>query len=105
MQPPPYCNIIIGINKHFPTNYRLNKIFNRNNVKVSYSCLPNIASIISSHNKSVLSPKDVTQDRSCNWKQKELCPLEGKCLQKNTIYRCHLKSDHSDHGTNYISQD
>ena len=28
------------IDKHFPKNERLSKIFNRNTIKVSYSCLP-----------------------------------------------------------------
>ena len=30
------------IDKHFPKNRRLSKIFNRNTIKVSYSCLPNV---------------------------------------------------------------
>ena len=34
------------INKHFPKEHKFHKIFNKNNVKVSYSCMPNIKSII-----------------------------------------------------------
>ena len=30
------------INKHFPRHHKLYKLFNKNNVKVSYSCMPNI---------------------------------------------------------------
>ena len=30
------------IGKHFPRGHKLNKIFNRNTVKVSYSCLPSM---------------------------------------------------------------
>ena len=36
--------------QHFPKQHRLYKIFNRNNVKVSYSCTENMSSFISSHN-------------------------------------------------------
>ena len=38
------------LNKHFPPNSKLNKIFNRNTIKISYSYMRNIGSIISSHN-------------------------------------------------------
>jgi len=38
---------------HFPPHHRLHKICNKNNIKVSYSCMPNMAAIISRHNKKV----------------------------------------------------
>ena len=41
------------IDKHFP-KYRINKILNRNSIKVSYSCMPNVKSNISSHNHCAL---------------------------------------------------
>ena len=41
------------LDKHFPQNKQLHKIFNRNTVKVSYSCTPNVGSIIKSHNKKL----------------------------------------------------
>ncbi len=43
------------IDKHFPASNPLHKIFNRNNVKVSYSYMENIKSTISSHNHKLLS--------------------------------------------------
>ena len=57
---PPYsCNVATNIgkkfllllDKHFSKAQKLSKVFNRNNVKVSYSSMPNFASIINSHNK------------------------------------------------------
>ena len=36
---------------HFPHHHRLHKISNKNNIKVSYSCMPNMTAIISKHNK------------------------------------------------------
>ena len=44
------------IDKHFPQHHKLHKLFNRNNVKISYSCLPNIKSIINRHNRKILYP-------------------------------------------------
>ena len=43
-----------SINTSHPTS-RLHKIFNRNTVKVSYSCMPNVKSVISRHNNHILS--------------------------------------------------
>ena len=57
---PPFCQSLktnIGkiffqfINKHFKNNEALNKIINRNNCKISYSCMNNIKVIIQKHNK------------------------------------------------------
>ena len=42
------------VDKNFPNSHKFHKIFNRNNVKVSYSCLPNVSSIIAAHNKKIL---------------------------------------------------
>ena len=42
------------IDKHFPKNKRLSKIFNRNTIKVSYSCLPNVKQTISINNDRLL---------------------------------------------------
>jgi len=59
------------VKKHFPKNHMLHKLFNKNTVKVSYSCMPNIATIISGHNKQLLSPKQETH--SCNCRRKTEC--------------------------------
>ena len=56
---PPFCQSVktnIGklflklIEKHFKDNTKLNRIINKNNCKISYSCMPNIKSIIQKHN-------------------------------------------------------
>ena len=40
------------IDKHFPKHHKLSKLFNRNNLKCSYSCMRNMATIISSQGSS-----------------------------------------------------
>ena len=42
------------IDKHFPKDKKLSKIFNRNTIKVSYSCLPNVKQTISNNNHRLL---------------------------------------------------
>ena len=65
---PPYSKNVktnIGkifiklINKHFLRSSDLHKIFDRNTLKLSYSCMENMAQIIRKHNKSIINPKRV----------------------------------------------
>ena len=78
------------IDKHFPPNSKLHKLFNRNNVKVSYCCMPNMESIISQHNKKILKDKSEDSDRKCNCRSKSLCPMNGSCLAKDVIYKAEI---------------
>ena len=43
------------VDKCFSQNHPLHKIFNRHTLKLSYSCMPNMKTIIASHNKNILS--------------------------------------------------
>ena len=78
------------IDECFPKDHPLHKIFNRNTLKVSYSCMPNMKNIISSHNNLVLNkeaqskPSEATE---CNCRQKDSCPLSGKCQTKGLVYQ------------------
>ena len=91
------------LEKNFPKKHKFHKILNRNTVKVSYSCLPNISRIISSHNKKVLNnqPK-ISNERNCNCRNKKACPLNGNCLESSLIYQCHIKSTENDPGRFYV---
>ena len=79
------------IDKNFPKTHKLCKIFNRNNVKVSYSCLPNVSTIIKSHNKATLSNKNHPSEPKCNCRKKDACPLNGNCLAKHVIHSCNVR--------------
>ena len=74
------------IEDSFPDDHILKPIFNRNTVKLSYSCMPNIKNKIDQHNKSQLKPKE-NNSNTCNCRNKTACPLEGKCLQSSIIYQ------------------
>ena len=74
--------------KHFPGDHKFHKIFNRNNIKVSYSCMPNIKSVINSRNRTINS-----QSRTCNCIKKIDCPLQEKCFSENTLYQADFSSE------------
>ena len=79
------------IDRCFPNGHPLHKIFNKHTLKLSYSCMPNMKSIISSHNKAVLSDyhqsQTQTSNKECNCRKKDRCPLDGKCLTQNVVYQ------------------
>ena len=75
------------IDQHFPKSNKLHAIFNRNTVKVSYSCTQNMSSMIKSHNKKVIN-KDVKKLKSYNCRVKSECPLNGQCQVTDIIYKC-----------------
>ena len=61
----------------------MHKIFNKNTGTISYSCMNNISSILSSHNKNILNPKQISF--GCNCRNKDNCPFDGECLTPNII--------------------
>ena len=70
------------IEKHFPKQHQFHKIFNKNTIKISYSCMQNMKQIINSHNKLILNPKNNINERKCNCMDRNKCPLDQKCLEK-----------------------
>ena len=78
------------IDKHFPPHHKLQKLFNRNNVKISYSCLPNIKSIMNAHNRKILYPSPTIGKRTCNYINISQCPLEQRCLSNNILYQANI---------------
>ena len=55
-----------------------------NKTKVCYSCMQNIKSIINNHNMKILNNTDESEE-SCNCRNKNSCPLDGKYLTLNII--------------------
>ena len=93
---PPYSkNVATNIGKtflqildeEFHENHVLHKIFNRNTVKISYACMPNIKQTIDGHNKSILLKSDKPKNDECNCRKTDECPLLGQCLKKSVVYQ------------------
>ena len=85
------------ISKHFPKASKLNKIFNKNTLKISYSCMPSMAATIQQHNNRILrrqEPENQTAaHRRCNCRVKKECPLAGECLTKSVVYKATVETD------------
>ena len=83
------------LEKHFPPHHCLHKICNKNNVKVSYSCMPNMAAIIFRHNKALLAQRTKPADTvpPCNCRTKTSCPMKKLCCESSIIYKATLTSD------------
>ena len=79
-----------------PPTTNCNPIYNRSCVKVSYSCMPNMAAIIKQHNSNVASPRKTDETnklaQNCNCRNKFDCPLNGNCLKSCLIYKATISS-------------
>ena len=62
--------------------------------------MPNMASKISSHNKNILN-KTSDEVRLCNCNDRNLCPLDGKCLTRTIVYQGEITT-HSGNKHKYI---
>jgi hypothetical protein len=109
---PPFSeNVTTNIGKKFlklvdncfPNDHLLHKLINRNTVKVSYSCMPNMGQIITSHNKPVLK-KNIPQDEkpTCNCRNPTNCPLDGKCLSSQIVYQATVIREDNNSQESYI---
>ena len=61
------------LDKHFGRSHKCHKIFNGNNVKISYSCIDNLKNIISSHKKEIANFYNEINGKTCNH------PFDNKC--------------------------
>ena len=77
---------------HFHRRHRYRRIFNRNTIKVSYSCTKNMGSIVSAHNAKVLAPPPPPSAKTCNCRSSETCPLNGQCLTPSVVYKATVTS-------------
>ena len=80
------------VDKHFK-NTELSRYFNRATIKVSYSCMSNLETIISGHNKKILNQTNPVPVQTCNCRNgPSNCPLKGNCLKSSIVYRAEVKA-------------
>ena len=89
------------LRSHFHRRHKFSKIFNKNTVKISYSCTRNISSIISGHNKGMLRKPTPNIVRECNCRNREQCPMDNKCLNQNIVYEAEITSHPDEVEKNY----
>ena len=102
---PPYNMEVVNnlgkefftlLKRNFPSGNPLYKIFNKDCVKLSYSCMPNINSIINKSNRAKLNKEKNKVIAKCNCRDKVTCPLEGKCKQECVVDKVEVYSDPGD---------
>ena len=74
------------IDKHFPRHHKFHKLFNFNNVKLSYSCIPNMKSVIQKHNSKIMEDPKAAHNKTCTCRQKSDCPLNKIFLFECLVY-------------------
>ena len=102
---PPYSrSVATNIGKeffdllrfHFPKQHPLHRLFNKNTVKLSYSCTMNMDTIIKAHNAKILKKEEESSknsERSCNCRDKAGCPVANNCLKSNVVYKATVQHD------------
>jgi len=85
------------IKTEFPKEHQLNKIFNVNKIKVSYSCMPNVKQKIDGHNQAILNRHQTTDNTThgCNCRNRNDCPLNGHCLKTALIYQATVSTENN----------
>ena len=98
---PPFCKTVATnlkrkfinlVRKHFTKDNPLSKLFNKNNMKISYSCMPNMKTAINAHNKHILNNNTTITPPKCNC-TKLPCPTEPvPCTTENVLYQAKVTS-------------
>ena len=68
------------VDQHFPPHHKYYKLFNRNNIRLSYSCMPNMNNVIRKHNSEIMKNPAPSTTKTCNCRRKADCPMDGNCL-------------------------
>ena len=88
------------VKRHFPNENPLHKIFNKNTLKVSYSCMGNVSSVLPVYIKNILYPKK--SEVGCNFRSKTDCPLDNKFLSPKTVDKADVQNDTNDENKFYV---
>ena len=73
LKPTSARNFLNLLDNHFPSSNTLKKLFNRNSVKVSYSCMQKMKRFINKHSSRVLhKSKSNTEVTACNFRNKQI---------------------------------
>ena len=64
----------------------------------------NVRSIITSHNTHIIrkSQTQVTSADNCNCRNKEACPLQNKCMNKDIVYKATISTSNANDTKHYI---
>ena len=75
------------VHKHFLRHNKYYKLFKRNNIKLSYSCMPSMNNVIRKHNSEITKTPAPSTTKSCNGRRKTEYSLDGSYLSECLIYQ------------------
>ena len=85
------------LNKHFLASKKHHKIFNKNNIKLSFSSMSNLKFIINKRNTLRLNnPDNNGEDKQYNCKSAKNCPLNEKCCRNSIVYKGSQRTSETD---------
>ena len=93
------------INESFPSGHKLARAFNRQTLKLSYSCMPNMKAIIDGHNKSInnaAEPPEEDGNEGCNCQANRVCPMPGRCKASNVVYQAVVTTEDNQPPRTYV---
>ena len=79
------------IDKHFSRHHKYYKLFNRSNIILSCSCMPNMNNHPEKNCKLMNNPAPSTT-KTCNCRRKKDCPMDDYCLFECLIYKASVST-------------
>ena len=104
----PLTSVIDSFKRSTNASHRstpLRKIFNKNTLKLSHSCMPSIQNIISVQNKSLLIKENQNNPgttQECNCYRKETCPFSGNCQSERIVYQAAVTREDNGEEKTYV---
>ena len=80
------------VDKHFPRHRKYYILFNRSNIKLSYSCMLNMNNVIRKHDLKIMKNPAPSTIKTCNCRRKTDCPMDGNCLSECLIYKASVST-------------
>ena len=73
--------------EYFPLNHKYYKLFNRNNIKLSYTCIPSMSNVSRKYNSKILNNLAPCTIKTCNFRRETDSHTNGNCLFECFIYK------------------
>ena len=85
------------VKKHFTKEHPFNKFLNSSIIKLSYSCMPNVANIIKQTNSRILEDPSANRNGQCSCSNPADCPLNGECVSSCLTYEATVDAGNQEH--------
>ena len=89
------------LEKHFLKHDKYYKLFKRNNIKISYSCIQNMVSVTQNINTNILKDPAAPTGKECSCQQKSNCSLAEKYLTECLVYYAQVDTSDINEIKNY----